>query len=147
MGMSNVRTRTPSHMRKRTLLYKRNRATERPPDNARPQFQKSPPRHRIPRSRQPPYLKESADIQTPSERLEQRVVLEQGAGPSERVLGRRVPTAAEKPFLEIPGSRLSSSGVDAVMKSDRSSSSSAPKNANFVIKTVQKKKKKKKKKS
>jgi len=51
----------------------------------------------VPQSRQPPYLKESADIQTPLERLEERVVLEQGAGPGERVLGRRVPTAAEKP--------------------------------------------------
>merc|ERR1711974_207404 len=89
----------------------------------------------VPQSRQPPYLKESADIQTPFGTTGRAGRSRTGRG-SGRTSPRATP-AAEKPLLEIPGSRLSSSGVDAVMKSDRSSSSSsAPKNANFIIKTV-----------
>ena len=69
--MSNVRTTTPSHMRrKRTLLYKRNWATASPVceisfENTR-QGVLSPgpgPRSRSPAS--PPILKESNDIPTP----------------------------------------------------------------------------------
>ena len=76
---------------------------------------------------------ESADIlRLPSERLEQQVVLEQGAGPGERVLGRGAERRAN--LLEAGIAAPACGG--AVMKSDRSSSMNGPKTANFVIKTV-----------